>query len=182
MATVEPWYIGERAEALATMYLTRRQDLEVSSVSPRSRYTGSDIQIRLKSKSGGAPITFIVKVKGVFRSSPRLGLPSSRMFPVRYAVQELEDRGLPVCIFLFTVDDERGYYRWLYEPVVSDQQQAVLRLEQNFASISPEDQERQQVVILSKFEELNDEAIAKVVHQVMQWYRAARPVLAVYSV
>ena len=173
MVATEPWFIGDRAIALATMYLTRRQDLEILPVVARGHDSSDDIRVELRSQSNAFPVHFLVKVKGVLRSGPRPGR-SNGVFPVRYTRQELEYQGIPVCVFLFTVDDEQGYYRWLYEPVIAEQKNGVLQLDQSLESVSSKDRESLQVVILNKFERLDNDAIDKMVHDVAEWYKVAR--------
>ncbi len=166
MAAAEPWFIGERAEALATMYLTRRQDLDVLPLPARAR--GDDLWVRLRD-ADHPNAHFLVEVKGILLSHPRSRQPVREQFPVRYTRRDLGDRDVPVCLFLFTVDDEQGYYRWLYEPVIT-QGHARLRLDPRIDSLPPEERQRQQVVVLSKFKPLDDGAIDTVVQQVADWY------------
>ena len=39
----------------------------------------------------------------------------------------LRDLPFPVCLFFFTMIDDEGYFRWLREPVVSENEQMSLR-------------------------------------------------------
>ena len=63
MAAAEPWFIGERAEALATMYLTRRQDLTVLPATTYGPDTGSSIRVQVGDSNTTVPIEFCVKPK-----------------------------------------------------------------------------------------------------------------------
>jgi hypothetical protein len=59
----------------------------------------------------------------------------------------------PVCLFYFTMADDRGYYRWLLEPDTSERDYAYLKQRTN-----------------KEFKKLTDNEINKMVSQVNSWY------------
>ncbi|HEX8905953.1 MAG TPA: hypothetical protein VF771_13975, partial [Longimicrobiaceae bacterium] len=65
------------------------------------------------------------------------------------------DAPFPFCVFVFTMDDDRGYYSWLKEPVLGGKRSAALR---------PANHERWGV--------LDSKAIAEIVRSVESWYEA----------
>jgi hypothetical protein len=164
MAAEQAWYIAERSEALATLFLTRRNDLEVIPAGRYGRSAGYDLLVRLKPDDAPVDMTFGIEVKGV-RSEKRRGKSS---FLVNYARGEIFDIGLPICVFLFAVDDEQGYYRWLFEPVISPHGKAELRFG---LDVTPDDPARhEQVSIRSDFEPLTGLAIDVIIERVKHWY------------
>jgi hypothetical protein len=61
---------------------------------------------------------FAVEAKGAV-SAPRVG--RSIKCPVLFSNRErtvLKDIPFPVCLFFFTMEDDKGYYGWIKEPVV----------------------------------------------------------------
>lgn len=167
MAAEQAWYITERAEALATLFLTRRNDLEVIPSGRYGQESGYHILVRIKMEHASTDTTFGIQVKGV-RSEKRRGKSS---FPVTYARSQLRDTGLPICVFLFAVDDEQGYYRWLLESVISPTGKAKLRF--GLAITHDNLERRERVLVRSIFEPLNNltgQALDALTEQVKRWY------------
>lgn len=164
MAAEQAWYIAERAEALATLFLTRRDDLEVRPSGRYGRDAGYDILVQIKKDHTVTDAAFGIEVKGV-RSEKRRGKSA---FLVNYARSEIRAATLPVCIFLFAVDDEQGFYRWLFEPVISPQGKAELRFNLNITHDDPA--RREQVSVRSDFAPLTGQAIDAIIEQVKRWY------------
>ncbi len=164
MAAEQAWYIAERAEALATLFLTRRNDLEVIPSGRYGRNAGYDLLVRLTPQHNSIDMTFGIEVKGV-RAEKRRGKGS---FLVNYARNEIVDLGLPICVFLFAVDDEQGYYRWLFEPVIAPRGKAELRF--GLGGIAADLAGREQLAIRSDFAPLTGPAIDALIERVKQWY------------
>lgn len=164
MAAEQAWYIAERAEALATVFLTRRGDLEVIPSGRYGRDASYDLLVRIATAHTATDTTFGVEVKGV-RSVKRRG---KNAFLVNYTRRELRDTGLPICLFLFAVDDEQGYYRWLFEPVISSHDKAELHIGMTITHDDPAQHER--IVARDEFAPLTDHAIDTIVEQVKHWY------------
>lgn len=106
------YFIGERAEHLAVVYLTRRQDLVIERM--KTDY-GLDMLVTILRDNLPTGRVFGVQVKGrdkVFKNIQELPLSFTRK-----EINYFQDLPFPVYVFLFTMEDDRGYYRWLRYPV-----------------------------------------------------------------
>lgn len=118
MDAEQPWYVGQRAEALAYLLLTSRPDLLV----PREFGDSGeqDYVVELSQDAGGrAGRQFGVVVKGT------TGLQSSDdardwLDAHRRQLEERQEATFPVCLLLFSVDNHRGFFCWLLEPQIID--------------------------------------------------------------
>jgi hypothetical protein len=144
-------FFASRAEDLAFIHLTRRDDLVVNRV-----------------QSPEAGVDFLVTVT-------RHGEPTGRMFGVQVKAREgsvrhgddldgllgtprarsVADAPFPFCVFVFTMDDDRGYYGWLKEPVLG-------------ARRSPSLRPLSQV----GWDELDGAGLTRIVESVDSWYDA----------
>jgi hypothetical protein len=172
MAAAEPWFVAERAEALAVVYLARRQDVEVLPVSPAANHPGYDLLVRLRRGDAATQPSFGIVVKGT-RSQRHVGRgPRPMSFPIAYTARELAPNTIPICLFVFTVADELGYYRWLQQPQINNQGQATLHY-----NLPAADQQRDQpdrFIINTAVAPLDNQVIEQLVAQVSQWYEARR--------
>lgn len=111
------WYLGERAEQLAAIYLTRRDDITITE--QPNPDTGVDLLVSLTSGGKQTGRVFGVEVKAlrsmsqVRRTSPdadeyRLGLK---------IVSPPKEMPFPLCLFVFVMETDDGFYRWLKQPV-----------------------------------------------------------------
>ena len=141
-----------RARSLAIVHLTRRPDLTLSA---RREDAGVDLVVRLQTGRGRPSLrTFAVIVKAAVAA----WAPAQAGKALRRAVQSLPPLGevpYPVCLFFFTMQDDKGYYCWVREPVVTDGGQPRF--------VSRRDPE---VVPLTK------ESLDGIVTQVDRWYDA----------
>jgi hypothetical protein len=171
MAAAEPWFVAERAEALAVVYLTRRDDVEVIPVSPAASHPGYDLLIQLRQGDPATRPSFGIIVKGTRsqRHSNRGTRPAS--FPIAYKAGELAPNTIPVCLFVFTVDDELGYYRWLQQPRITNEQ-ATLR--NNLPSADQRSDQPDRIILNTAVAPLDNQAIEQMIAQVAQWYEARR--------
>lgn len=171
----QPWFVVERADALAALYLTRRSDVEVIPVSRYVRQPGYDFLVRITRPNLSNAALFAVETKG-FRSFPRNG---SAQLELDFALSEIQGSELPICIFVFDVTTEEGRYRWLYEPVLNGQKAPYLRLNDEFVPhVSGDNGARKRISVHSPFEILNDESIEAIVDRVAGWYEAKRWAIA----
>ena len=171
MAAAEPWFIAERAEALAVVYLTRRHDVEVIPVSSAASHPGYDLLVQLRQGDAATRPSFRIVVKGARspRHSNRGTGPAS--FPIAYKAGELAPNTIPICLFVFTVDDELGYYRWLQQPRIT-KGQATLR-----NNLPPTDQlfdQPDRIILNTAVAPLDNQAIQQLIAQVAQWYEVRR--------
>jgi len=151
MATKEAWYIGQRAESLAMMYLTRRNDLVVSR---QQEEQNLDFLVTLLKNGAHTGRLFGVQVKAI------VSTPKSTQFDnsveIKLALEQnrlLTELPFPVCLFFFTLGNNQGYYKWILEPVIAGQPNFELLLNQK-----------------NELKELNDEEIGNIISAVNSWY------------
>jgi hypothetical protein len=152
MSKTEAWYVSQRAEALAMMYLTRRDDLVVSH--PSVDY-GIDLVVQLLENGAVSGRMFGVELKAADSSEDiQRRLRSALRGVVARQAAVFKDLPFPVCLFFFAVDRDVGYYAWVVEPVA---EAGALRVAASQAH---------------EFRELNDESINEIVTEVREWYAA----------
>jgi hypothetical protein len=112
MATQEAWYLGLRAEALAIVYLTRREDLIVSK---KLEDLGLDLLVTISRDGSQSSRIFGIQLKAAVSTPDQADEDSIRLkLKLDNALQEVP---FPVCLFFFNVKNDRGYYKWIVEPV-----------------------------------------------------------------
>ena len=42
-----------------------------------------------------------------------------------------KDLPFPVCLFFFTLDNDKGYYRWILEPIIKEGNNVALKFNEN---------------------------------------------------
>jgi hypothetical protein len=152
MQTEQPWYIGFRSEALAVVYLTRRDDLIVSQ---QQKDTGLDLLVTITQDGKSSGRMFGVEVKATASSSNLIQHDSIfKLKNKRYNnLNVLRDLPFPVCLFFFTLDNDKGYYRWILEPIIKDHNNVALKINEN-----------------EELKSLNDEKIDDIIAMVNNWY------------
>lgn len=119
VATAEkPWYLVERAEGLAVIYLTEDSRIEVNR--SRDILSGLDTVATLRENGRLGARIFGAEVKAALthkagHDNPKpnnWSVPSSRTSFFR-------DIPFPVCLFFFTVDDDKGHWGWIQQPIVN---------------------------------------------------------------
>jgi hypothetical protein len=109
------WFVGERARALATVYLTRRDDLVVTKAGPG---TGLDLLIFITKKEREPS----VRQFGVFLRGAKGPVTEARadriLRPTMQSFLRVGPFPYPVSLFYFTMEDDQGYYTWVAEPAV----------------------------------------------------------------
>ncbi|MDB5293378.1 MAG: hypothetical protein JWL69_4619 [Phycisphaerales bacterium] len=145
--------VEHRAESLAVMYLTRRDDLVVSH---QTADYGIDLLVTLCEAGKATGKLFGVQVKGATtarrteRHGEQISIGTSDD-PARW----LKSIPFPVCLLFFTMDDDQGYFKWLKEPVLLPDGSASLRIIQE-----------------THLRRLSNEAINGIVETVNRWYEA----------
>ena len=143
-------YITERAARLAFVYLTRRSDLDVV---PAPSNRPLDFVVRLAADPATEQL-FGVEAVGQRALDKAVHEPSGAWIFTHDGGAAVDKESIPVCRFLLVMDGDRGFYRWLKEPLVADGQPAL------------------HVHAVSTFQELDDTALDKIVGQVTAWYAA----------
>lgn len=142
------WFIAQRSEALASLILTGRPDLNVRT--EKEEEDGVDFLVGLQ-ESHDVPTTkhFVVQVKGTLSSDVRDWVQR---------VSKLYGRGraifLPACVFIVNVRSNDVAYAWLAEP----------RVETGSATLNYLDH--------PDFHVLDEAAVDKIVNEVQAWYAA----------
>jgi hypothetical protein len=124
-------FLAERAENLAIVHLTRRDDLIVKRWSqPGAGDSSLDLLVTLTVKGRDTGRVFGVTAKGV-DSYRRIKRVSSGADEIRFDPKDMltpEDVPFPVCLFVFVMEDDAGYYKWIVKPDYGRDHKSVLRL------------------------------------------------------
>ena len=156
-ATTQPWYLEERAEALAILYLTRREDLLVRR---QRAEDGIDllVEIRRGGQSSGRLFGLLLEaqVSAMNENAHQKGQPLEDKLSER-----AERFPFPVCMFFFTMSNDEGYFQWVSEPFITEEGQPKLRTN----TTDP----------LKKF---TSEAFDHLIHRVNRWYDSLSTALA----
>ncbi|MFL5541035.1 MAG: DUF4365 domain-containing protein [Longimicrobiaceae bacterium] len=145
-------FFAERAALLAFIHLTRRDDLAVDRLA--SSDSGVDFLVTLV--QGAVPTGRMFGVQ-VNAHEGAVARPRDLRSAGDLSMREVADVPLPLCLFVFTMGDDRGYYAWLKEPNVADARVPVLR---------PVDEAR--------WNELDAAELGRIVDSVNAWYDAQR--------
>ena len=154
------WYIDERAEQLAIVYLTRHPELVI--LPPSLDALDLDYLVRIQTLPPQQSRVFGVKVTGVLDGSVMQLVSGEVEFPQstsRLNPLALPDN-MPICELLFIMETDEGFYRWLKEPGQDAQGQAILFLPRT-----------------TSFQVLDRASLVKIVDQINVWYdaRGTRP-------
>ena len=154
----QPWYVEQRALALALMYLTRRNDLIVRQEHPPDH--GIDLIVELVDNDRPTRRVFGVQLKA--RTSITADEIATEAFVSKlHSQQWLEELPFPVCLFIFSVRDSVGFYKWLTQPVITSDGAPKLRLN-----------------VTGEFAKLDTAGLGTIVTEVNQWYDALTVALA----
>ncbi len=147
--------LAERLRALATVILTRRDDLEIVET---KRDTGLDFHVYVQREEKPMRLVFGVLLRGV--SSPVTPEDANAILaPTLGQFRGMRKFTYPVCLFFFTVREEQAFFSWLAEPVV--------------IAGTPKLIHRDKADCLS----LTNELLEQVVEQIVNWYDAVETVL-----
>jgi len=147
------WYIDQRAEYLANMYLSRRDDLIVE----RQNHThdrGVDILTDICHNGTLTGRVFGVRIRAE-RSGAHITKVSHNLIRYRYPVSTLEiirDIPFPVVLLLMIMEDDSGYYNWINRKKLD---QAV-NLSLKTQSVP--------------FERLTEESMNMLINEIDEWY------------
>jgi hypothetical protein len=148
MSNPQPWFVEERAEHLAMMHLTRRDDLRVARHRDAS---GLDFLVTILNGGlfSGRQFGVVLKARMAGQKPPRMDTGTIFREQARF-----RDVPFPVCMFFFSLDTDRGYYRWIAEP----------RTEDGTATLDLPGQ--------MLFSELDPASLATIIGRVNAWYDA----------
>jgi hypothetical protein len=141
-------YLDQRLRALAIIHLTRRKDLVVTE---NDLDTGVDLFVYITRPGEPSRRTFGIMLRGT--TDPVAG---SQEASALMNAMNLEQKGsqvmMPVCVFLFSMQDDQGYYDWQAEPLLKDGK-AQLPLRTRFHA-----------------QKLTPHALGSLIDDVNQWY------------
>jgi len=142
-----------RADLLAFLHLTDRADLLVDRLA--SREPGTDFHVTLVENGIATEKSFRVMFHGIAGSVAHPAELKDRL--MGEMKMDATRPGVPVCVFVFTMGDDRRYCGWVNEPAVNGS--AGLR------SWKPAE---------IRWRALDADAIAGIVAAVSAWYEAQR--------
>ncbi|MBD2246028.1 DUF4365 domain-containing protein [Nostoc sp. FACHB-888] len=152
MKTTAPWYIGRRAESLAVVYLTRRDDLIISQPTLNQ---GLDFLITITKDGVYTGRLFGIEVKATDSTSNLkkhndiLKLDKNRLS----RLENFKDLPFPVCLFFFILQNDQGYYKWILEPKIDGEKQVKLHFNED-----------------DELKNLDDKEIANIISSINSWY------------
>jgi Domain of unknown function (DUF4365) len=140
MQKSDAWYLEERAEQLAIVYLSRRNDVVITRQRDGSD-DGIDLLVSLLKTGTSTGRVFGIEVKAL-RSNRQIH-PASQREEVRINLSKVgvpRDIPFPLCLFVFIMETDEGYYRWVKKPAygLSKKPQLLLNEENTFRKLSTE--------------------------------------------
>lgn len=143
-----------RAAQLAIVYLTRRGDLIVEA---ENRNFFPDLLVSLLRESNYTRRMFGVIVKAEIHHKPDQPWTTKQAKSLlREAENEqLIDIPFPVCLFVFRMDTDEGFYKWVRKPVFSEDGSPQLMIDQT-----------------TPLEKLDNDSINRIVQEINHWYEA----------
>jgi hypothetical protein len=147
----QEWFLQERTRALAGMYLTRRDDLVIRRADQES---GLDFIVSITREKGEKSFRQLgVYLRGALRPTTEERLDKT-LHPTMQSFASLGEFSYPICLLYFTMQDDQGYYTWVAEPAVV------------------EDDPRLLVHTEAHCRKLDRQALDEIVRQVDRWYDA----------
>lgn len=116
MATNALPYLDQRLQALAIIHLTRRKDLVVTKSDLDS---GVDLFVYINRPGEPSRRVFGVMIEGTTDAIADQGEATARLNLMNIHQQGAQVM-MPVCVFLFSMQDDQGYYDWQAEPRLED--------------------------------------------------------------
>jgi len=155
------WYLDERAKQLAIVYLSRRSDLAITrrqnsdygldflvSLVKNGEYTGRVFGVEVKARKS------LQRIRQVSRNADEFHLDINNL-------PAYQDIPFPLCLVVFIMENDEGYYRWIKKPVHDVERES--RLLFNGSNI---------------FKKLTNKAIDDIVTEVDNWYESKLKVAA----
>ena len=150
-------FLADRVRALATVILTRRDDLTIAET---KQSTGLDLHVYIDREDKPMRLAFGVLLRGVPSSiSPENA--NKVLGPTMGQFQGMRKFTYPVCLFFFTMRDEKSYFSWLAEPVLTDGAPKLMHYTR------------------ANCVELTDKLLDEAVEKIVGWYDAVEPLLIV---
>jgi Domain of unknown function (DUF4365) len=146
------YFIDKRAEDLAIMHLTRHSDVRIERC-PED--VGLDLLVKIVQNQQPTGRLFGLQVSGQDRAIATLKeLTLASPLP---DIDDVNDLPFPVCELLFTMEDDRGYYRWIKSPRLQSSRSA---LEQTWAILDRTQLERIFIDVNAWYDEKHQSSVA----------------------
>lgn len=114
------YFIEYRAQNLAMVHLTRRQDLIVQRLDDKQSDRGLKILATLQKDGISTGRMFGIDVQA--RDKAIANFADLPQLPTRETEPYYQNIPFPACVFFFTMDDDLGYYKWLKYPLLEDRE------------------------------------------------------------
>lgn len=151
MRKVDPEFVGQRAEQLARMYLTRRKDIEIVNA-PED--LGYDLLVSLLQNGENVGRHLAVQVKAAISGkSLKKREDAVQSESVIATMSHVRDLPFPVCLFFFTMDDDSAYWKWIREPLFEEPGRSKLSLN-----------------LSSTLRHLTDDELDRIMTDARKWY------------
>jgi hypothetical protein len=148
-------FFADRVRALATVVLSRRDDLTITET---KQSTGLDFHVYIEREDKPMRLAFGVLLRAV--AAPMTADNANKVLvPTMGQFRGMRKFTYPVCLFFFTMRDERAYFSWLAEPVLTEGSPKLVHHEN------------------ADCVELTDELLGQVVERIVGWYDAVEAVL-----
>ncbi len=148
-------FLADRVRAFATVILTRRDDLTIAET---KQSTGLDLHVYIVREDKPMRLAFGVLLRGV-SSSMTADNANKVLGPTMGQFQGMRKFTYPVCLFFFSMRDERAYFSWLAEPVLTEG--------------APKLMHHAKATCV----ELTDVLLGQIVERIVGWYDAVEAVL-----
>jgi hypothetical protein len=109
--------LERRTHAMAIVLLTSRDDLTVMDVGDGA---GIDLLVSIRKNKVQGFEQFGVILKGTIEEAKTDRVASPLLNSMLSRRRRFEPISMPICVFLFSMVGDRGYYAWLYEPTTND--------------------------------------------------------------
>jgi hypothetical protein len=108
-------FFADRVRAMATVVLTRRDDLGVEDT---KQSTGIDYHVYIDREDKSMRLGFGILLRAI--DSPMTQENANAVLrPTMGQFQAMRKFTYPVCLFFFTMREQQAYFSWLAEPVVT---------------------------------------------------------------
>lgn len=148
-------FLSERVRALATVILTRHEDLSIAETKQSTRL---DFHVYIEREDKPMRLAFGVLLRGV-PSAVTIDDANKILEPTMGQFRGMRKFTYPVCLFFFSMRDEKAYFAWLAEPIL--------------AGGAPKLVHHDEADCVA----LTDEFIDRSVERIVEWYDAVEGVL-----
>ena len=151
MAGKQVEFSNWRSEQLSIVYLTRRSDLRVGQ--QKDGY-GPELFVTILEEGQDVGRYVGIEARGVSTNAVRRhGEESVEITRLSFKYTPYQDVPFPACLFVFSMEDDRGYWKWIREPVLESPRGRTLVLNESKTMLP-----------------LTNEAIEHLVQTVRCWY------------